>query len=312
MNSCQAPHAEHIVDIIESLRELVVSKIGPYNNQDKLAERVFNPSMKNPYGVPNSTNEELKKTYGLPDNAEWVYFIGCTSNYRQQSLRDNTLQFFKKIGLDFTLIDESCCTSPLIRTGQVKELGNVIESNLEHIKHTSATKIVTSCAGCYRTIKKDFKKFGYPLDFEVYHTIELIDGLLKSKQLKIQGKYEKTITYHDPCHLGRHLNIYEIPRNVLKQIPGLKLVEMKRNRQFSWCCGAGGGVKIGYPDWAVEISKERIQEALDVNATALVSTCPFCKTNLSDANNALEANLEVIDVIEILNSLEIQSNLKHK
>jgi len=128
----------------------------------------------NPYGAPHSTNEDLKKKYDLPDNAEWVYFIGCTSNYRQQKIRDATIHFLKRAGINFTLIDEHCCTSPLIRTGQVGCSKEFMDYNIAQIKTAGASKVITSCAGCYRTFKKDFEKFGAKYHFEVYHTIELI------------------------------------------------------------------------------------------------------------------------------------------
>ncbi|GAH44434.1 unnamed protein product, partial [marine sediment metagenome] len=108
MDACQAPHADYIVEMIEALRELAVKHIGPAENQKFLVTRC--EASCNPYGDPNSDNVELKKDYDLPDKAEWVYFIGCTSNYRQKSLRDSTLRFLKKAGIDFTLIDEHCCT----------------------------------------------------------------------------------------------------------------------------------------------------------------------------------------------------------
>jgi heterodisulfide reductase subunit D len=178
--------------------------------------------------------------------------------------------------------------------------------NIEQIKNSNASKVITSCAGCYRTFKKDFEKFGAKYDFEVYHTTELIKELLDSEKMKIKSEYNKTVTYHDPCHLGRHMRIYDIPREIYKQIPGLKLVEMKKNRNFAWCCGAGGGVKIGYPDWAVEISIERIKQAKETNATVLSSVCPFCITNLSNANDKCNGDLEILDLLEILDQLEIE------
>jgi heterodisulfide reductase subunit D len=302
IDACQAPHADYIVDIIEALRELAVKKIGPPKNQEKLLERTVRKF--NPYDEPNSDNEELKKKYNLSDKAEWVYFIGCTSNYRQQSLRDSTLSFLKRANIDFTLIDEHCCTSPLIRTGQISISKEFMNYNVEKIRETGASKIITSCAGCYRTLKKDFEKLGVDYDFEVYHTAELIKQLLDEEKLTFKSSYNKIVTYHDPCHLGRHCGIYEIPREVYKSIPGLILVEMRRNRNFAWCCGAGGGVKIGYPEWSVEISKERLEEAKETNANVISSTCPFCKTNLSDANNKFKMNFEVLDLIEIVNQLD--------
>ena len=304
--SCQAPHADYIVDMIEALRELAVKHIGPGSNQKKLIELATNPEMYNPYGEPNSDNEELKKKYDLPDKAEWIYFIGCTSNYRQQKIRDATIKFLKKSGINFTLFDEHCCTSPMLRTGQVNIAKDFMNYNLAQIKNAGASKVITSCAGCYRTFMKDFEKFGAEYDLEVYHTVELIKKLLDNGKMRFKSEYNKTVTYHDPCHLGRHMGIYEIPREIYKQIPGLNLVEMKRNRRYAWCCGAGGGVKIGYPEWSIEISSERIEEAKEAGATVISSVCPFCRTNLADANKGSGEELVVLDLLEILDELNIE------
>ncbi|NVM17623.1 MAG: (Fe-S)-binding protein [Candidatus Lokiarchaeota archaeon] len=304
MDACQAPHADYIVEMIEALRELAVKNIGPAKNQEFLVSRC--EESYNPYGDPNSDNAELKKDYELPDKAEWVYFIGCTSNYRQKNLRDSTLRFFKKAGIDFTLIDEHCCTSPMIRTGQLSIVDDYMKYNVDQIKKTGATKVITSCAGCYKTLTKDFVRFGNDLGLEIYHSLELVKNLLDGKKIEFKSEYNKTVTYHDPCHLGRHMGIYELPREIYKQIPGLNLVEMKRNRNFAWCCGAGGGVKIGYPDWALEVSKERLEEAKESGATVITSTCPFCKTNLTDATTHYNFDFQVLDLMEILDKIEIE------
>jgi len=306
MDACQAPHADYIVDIIESLREMAVREIGPAKNQEKLVERTLNPNMWNPYGEPNSDNEQLKNLYNLPDKADWVYFIGCTSNYRQKNLRDATLRLLNKVNINFTLIDEHCCTSPMIRTGQIDTSKDFMQYNIKKIEETGATKIITSCAGCYRTLKKDFKKFGVDYEFEVYHTVELLKHLFEEGKIRFNSKYNKRVTYHDPCHLGRHMGIYEIPREIYKKIPGIEFIEMERNRNHSWCCGAGGGVKIGYPEWALDISKERLREAKETKAEVISSTCPFCKTNLSDANKKYKFDFEVLDLVEILDLLDIK------
>ena len=303
MDACQAPHADYIVEMIEALRELAVKNIGPAENQKFLVSRCEDSC--NPYGEPNSDNTELKKEYDLPDKAEWVYFIGCTSNYRQKNLRDSTLRFLKKAGIDFTLVDEHCCTSPMIRTGQLSIVDEYMKYNIEQIKNTGATKVITSCAGCYKTLTKDFERFGNELESEIYHSLELVKKLLDEKKIEFKSEYNKTVTYHDPCHLGRHMGIYELPREIYKQISGLNLVEMKRNRNFAWCCGAGGGVKIGYPDWALEISKERLEEAKETGATVITSTCPFCKTNLSDASVHYNIDFQVLDLMEILDQIDI-------
>jgi heterodisulfide reductase subunit D len=299
---------DFVVDIIEAARAEAVENGFCPENQKRLLELTSNTEMFNPYGELNSDNEDLKKKYDLPDEAEWIYYIGCTSNYRQKNLRDATLRFLKKANLDFTLVDEHCCCSPIIRTGQLSPVKDFINYNITQIRNAGATKVITSCAGCYRTLKNDWIKYSTEYGFEVYHTVELVKQLLDEGKLKFKSEYNKTVTYHDPCHVGRHSGLYEVPREVYKKIPSIKFVEMRRNRENAWCCGAGGGVKIGYPDWSVEISGERLEEAKETGATIISSICPFCRTNLSDANDKYNMGFEVIDLIEILDQLEIEIN----
>ncbi|MFW9987828.1 MAG: (Fe-S)-binding protein [Candidatus Odinarchaeota archaeon] len=301
---------DFLVDIIEAARTEAVKNGFCPEKQKILLERTENPEFHNPYGEPNSDNTDLKKKYNLPDQAEWVYFIGCTSNYRQKNLRDATIRFLKKTQIDFTLIDEHCCCSPILRTGQTNPVIDIMNYNITQINKAAAKKVITSCAGCYRTMKKDWIKLGADYDFEVYHTVDLIKELLDDGSMKIKSEFNKTLTYHDPCHLGRHIGKYEEPREVYKKIPGINFVEMQRNRENAWCCGAGGGVKIGYPEWSVEISKERLDEAKETGASIVSSICPFCRTNLSDANEKYNMGFEVIDLVEILDQLEIEYNKK--
>ena len=297
---------DFLVDFIE-LGRAEAAKAGFIpEKQVNLVKRIENPEMYNPYGELNSDNEDLKKKYNLPDKAEWIYFIGCTSNYRQKDLRDATIKFLKNAKIDFTLVDEHCCCSPIIRTGQINPVKEFINHNLAAIKKAGATKVITTCAGCYRTMKKDWMKYENDMGIEIYHTVELINKLMDENKIKFNSEFKKVITYHDPCHLGRHMKLYEIPRKVYQRIPGVKLVEMKRNRENAWCCGAGGGVKIGYPDWALEISKERLEEAKETGASIISSICPFCRTNLSDANNKYDFEFEVLDLLEILNTMDYE------
>ncbi len=307
IDNCRFPKFnDFLIDIIETARvEAVESGFCP-EKQKALLERTENPANYNPYGEPNSDNSDLKEKYELPDEAGWVCFIGCTSNYRQKSLRDATLRFLKKANINFTLIDEHCCCSPIIRTGQINPVKDFMNYNITQIKNTGASKVITSCAGCYRTIKKDWVKFGANYDFEVFHTIELVNQLLDEGRIKIKSEYKNIVTYHDPCHLGRHVGMYEIPREVYNKIPGIKLVEMRRNKENAWCCGAGGGVKIGYPEWSVEISQERLVEAKETGASVISSICPFCRTNLSDANEKYNMGFEVIDLIELIDQLDFE------
>jgi heterodisulfide reductase subunit D len=296
-DNCQAVHHDRIVDIIEALRELAVKRVKPLEKHQKLDTLIA--QVHNPYGEKDLPNQKLREQYKLPEKADVVYFIGCTSNFRQMALRDATLSVLRKLKINFTLIDEYCCSSPLIRTGQTTQVGALMDHNLTEIKKTGAQIVITSCAGCYRTLIKDFSKFGKNFDFKVLHMTEFLLSKIDQHQLKSDSTItNKTVTYHDPCHLGHHLGFYEIPRQIIQKIPGIKFIELNRNRKSAWCCGAGGGVKIGNPELALKNAQKRITEVKDSGAQILLSTCPFCKTNLSNANE--NSDLQILDVIEIL------------
>jgi heterodisulfide reductase subunit D len=247
----------------------------------------------------------------LPEKAETVYYVGCTSAYRQKELAKATVEVFKKANIDFTIMkDEWCCASPLLRTGQWEtswvSTKDIAQHNVNEAQKTGAKTIVTTCAGCYRTWKKDYTEEYKDLlsanhNFQILHTTELLEQLFKKGELQPKNNIRMQVTYHDPCHLGRHMGTYDPPRNLLKAIPNIELIEMPRTRENAWCCGSGGGVKSGYPEWAVEISGERVKEAEQLGVEAIVSACPFCERNLNDAINKYGSKLKVYDVIELLN-----------
>jgi len=253
----------------------------------------------------------LSPTRNLPDKAETVYFVGCTSAYRQRELAKATVEVLRKAGVNFTVLkDEWCCASPLLRTGQWEtdwvSAKNVARHNVEEAEKAGAKRIVTTCAGCYRAWKKDYGEeykdvLNAEHNFEILHTTQLLEQLVKSGEVQPKNEVKMKVTYHDPCHLGRHMSVYDPPRNLLTAVPGIQLVEMPRMRENAWCCGSGGGVKSGYPDWAVEISGERIKEAEKLGVDAIVSACPFCERNLADAISKYGSKLKVYDVIELIN-----------
>ncbi|KKM76930.1 hypothetical protein LCGC14_1375230, partial [marine sediment metagenome] len=198
---------------------------------------------------------------------------------------------------DFSVFGEHevCCGSVGMRSGDRKSFRKVAEKNAELFKERGIKRIVTSCAGCYRTFKKDYgERLG---DIEIVHTVEFLQNIIKSKDIKLKNLDIKT-TYHDPCHLGRHMNVYDAPRDLLNMISNL--TEMKTNRVGAMCCGAGGGVKKGFPELSMEIAKNRIKEAEDTGAEYLVSTCPFCWRNLNDAIISTGSNLKMVDLVELL------------
>ena len=294
------------VELWESMRANLVKKgIGPYGKQNmfpKLIGQYHNPYMKDQKDRLAWIPEDVK----IEDKADIVYFTGCTAGYNQLALAFATSRVLNKLGIKFAMLgeDEWCCGSALIRTGQA-HINNVpfelAKHNVEAIQKKGAKKVLFACAGCFRAAKVDWPRIlGKELPFEVVHVSEFLADLIKQDKIKWEKSINKTITYHDPCHLGRHVGVFDAPRYVLSHIPGVKFVEMDRIKEFQRCCGAGGGVKAGLPDLALGVAQSRVEDAVATNADILSSCCPFCKRNLMDGRDALQVDLVVEDVIELV------------
>ena len=212
-----------------------------------------------------------------------LYFRGCTAREKETSIQKATEKLLDIAGVDYHILeDEKCCGSVLLRTGFFNEAQRQIEKNTEVLK---GEKIITSCAGCYKTLKDDYE------GLDVIHISQLLDELIRDGKLNLE-KGELDVTYHDSCHLARHMEVFDEPRNVIGALANL--VEMENNRENSLCCGAGGGVKSAYPEIAEQMAKTRIGQAMDTGCKTLVTACPFCKLNLSNDE------LEVLDLTEFL------------
>jgi len=304
--------AEDTVKIMEDLRAYLVEiGWGPLPAHTRYGESVR--LNHNPYHEPPQNRTAWANGSGYPRKAKTIYFVGCTASYRQQAIARATVKILEKLGMEFGLLGEEewCCGSPLLRTGQRKLAEEMARHNVDVLRDAGAERVITSCAGCYKTLKLDYPNmFGIKPDFEILTTAELLNSLLQEGKIRFSNPLPLHVTYHDPCHSGRHVSIYlselekekvfEPPRNVLKALPQLKFTEMPRNRELSWCCGAGGGVKSAYPEWAIWTATERLKEAQETGAQAIVSTCPFCRRNLSDAVEASQLPLKVYDLTELV------------
>jgi Fe-S oxidoreductase len=213
--------------------------------------------------------------------------------------------------------------------GYEEDLIRQAKQHLELFRKSGAGILVTSCSDCYHAFKVLYDKCGINLGLEVLHTTEYFDRLIKAGKLNPTNKVMAKVTYHDPCHLGRlgepyihwegkeipgHIRlfdppkeyrrgthgVYEPPRDVLKSIRGLELVEMDRIKEYAWCCGAGGGVKETNPEFALWTARERIAEAESTGAEAIVTACPGCEQNLNDAAREIGSRLKVYDLVELL------------
>ncbi|WXG43208.1 MAG: (Fe-S)-binding protein [Promethearchaeati archaeon SRVP18_Atabeyarchaeia-1] len=260
----------------------------------------FTQNQHNPYGEPHSKRREFLRTEKLPSKGKVSYFVGCTTSYRQQDVARATVKLLKHAGVDFAMLgDEWCCGSVHLRLGYEELAREVMEHNLDEIDRAGSETVVTTCSGCYRALKDAYRSLesSEGSRIKILHITELLDQLAEKGKISFSAKKLARVTYHDPCHLGRHGGVYEAPRRLIERVKGAQLVEMKTNRSYAHCCGAGGGVKSTHPNLATQVARQRIGEALEVNSDLLLTACPFCKTNLSDASNDL---IRVQDVVEYL------------
>jgi len=273
---------------------------------------------------------DASKRAALTKGAKTAYFVGCTSSYLHPEIAGATTDILGAAGVEFTVMEGSewCCGNPLLRSGLVEEARKVMDRNLETIQELGVETVVTSCAECYHMWKVDYPRMHgkKSLGYGIFHITETVADLLKHEKLKLKTPVDMTVTYHDSCRLGRLSEshepwsgkrleydrtdppkvlrrgtegVYFPPREILKSIPGLKLVEMERVRENTFCCGAGGAVKWVFDDFALSTGLERITEARETGARALVSSCPFCKWNFRDSARKNGIDLEVVDIIEL-------------
>jgi heterodisulfide reductase subunit D len=272
----------------------------------------------NPYDEPLEKQRGwMQQEHKPAEHADMLVFGGCTASYRIPAMLRTGVSILQRQGIPYMYLGgkEHCCGSPLLRTGQKDIAAEVIAHNIDLINEAGVKQVVTPCGGCSKTLKHDYplwaKRMGKPWTVEVLHFSEIYASLIKEGKLVPTKAINKTVTYHDPCHVGRAQGLFEEPRVIMAAIPGLKLVEMPHHGKDSRCCGAGGGVKSNYPELADHIAQDRVQEAADTGADMLATMCPFCQGSFMGAVKALNSPLEIIGVDALLlQSMEGDSNDK--
>jgi Fe-S oxidoreductase len=231
----------------------------------------------------------LSDEYRVADQSDVLFFVGCAP-YFEPLFEDigvdalqpakGSLKILNSLGIEpMVLGDEKCCGHDLLWTGDTEAFEELAKQNVAMIQKTGAKKIVFSCAECYRTFKEDYPRYA-SLDCELQHISELLADTIDSEDLRFR-EVEKKATYHDPCRLGRHLGIYDAPRDVLQAIPGVELVEMDRNREESLCCGTSAFTNCDA--CSKQIRVDRLLEAKSTGADVLVTTCPKCQIHFKCA-----------------------------
>lgn len=282
------PSGVNVPDIIKQVRKDMVH-IGSCHPAFKGMNEVLEKNT-------NIYAEDEGPDFGRQKNkkAEYVFFIGCVGAYREDESTEATLDLLDRIGVNYTLIDEVCCSGVLEDVGyQLNE--RLAKKNIELILATGAKTVVTGCPYCSRTFNnkpqyEELKEKGV----KVIH----ISQLLKDFDLGVQTA--KKVTYHDPCDLGRNSGVFEEPRQVLKAIPGLKLVEMDYNRQLSMCCGGGGNVEMVNPELSAKVAQRKLQDIADTKADMVVSSCQQCLRTIATRARRDKVDLVVKDLTELV------------
>lgn len=301
------------IDKIVGLRQNLAMEQGVFPEQlQTMFQGLENAG--NPYQYPNEQRADWAQGLDVPlmaeqPDVEYLYWVGCAASFddRSRKIAQSFAQLLKLAGVKFAILgpEETCNGDPARRAGNEFLFQMLAQQNIETLNNYHVRKIVTACPHCYNTLKNEYPDFGG--HFDVIHHTELLAELLQAGRLKPRQPVNLRIAYHDACYLGRHNHIYDPPRDILRAIPGVELVEPAQTRDRGLCCGAGGAQMWKEEEaGTTRVNHKRTQQLLDVlptdaDGTALGSACPFCKTMLTDAlaDTGHDAVGE-LDVAEIL------------
>ena len=317
---------------LEALRvKAVQDGAGPMPAHRKIAQNIA--KQHNQFGAPRANRKKwITKDVKVAAKADTLYFVGCSASYRNPEIARATAKILNGSGTPFMLMpDESCCGNTLYSVGMIKEAAKLAKRNIDMVKATGAKRVVLSCAEGYRMWKVDYPKMlniaTKDLGFEVIHLIEYADEALKNGALKLTRRVDKRITYHDSCGVSRlcdpwtpwkgtrgwmgtieprlqrrrgRSGLYAQSRNILNALPGADVVEMIRIRENAFCCGAGRGAKEAFPDLANSSASYRMEEVREVGAEVLLSACPWCKDNFTQAAKRNGDKITVMDISEVI------------
>ncbi|HOV81261.1 MAG TPA: (Fe-S)-binding protein [Methanothrix sp.] len=298
------------VDLWEAMRPNLVKRgNGPWGKQ--AAFPTMTKADRNPYlGKQDDRLCWVPKDIKIPQSGEIVYFAGCTAAYRQQALAVASVRILSELNVPFAMLgkEEWCCASAMVRTGQRDVMAEHAVHNVDALKDAGAKTVLFACAGCLRNSEIDWPRWyeGY-IPYKNMPLSVFLREKIRKGEVKYKVPIKYTVTYHDPCHNGRHLMhdmgkdwAFEAPRDCIATLPEVKFKEMVRNRALQRCCGAGGGLKAGMPDLALDCAKARVKDGEEVSAEIIASTCPFCRRNIMDGRNDAKSNIKVLDVVELM------------
>jgi heterodisulfide reductase subunit D len=238
------------------------------------------------------------------ERADVVYFVGCVASFypRSYSVPQSMVEIFDQAEVDYLTLggEEWCCGFPLIIAGMGDAAVEAMRHNLEAVRRTGAKRLVAACPSCYHTWKHDYPRIlGEPLGFEVLHATEALEEIIDTGRIELKP-FQRAVTYHDPCDLGRTSHVYEAPRNVIRAIPGIAFTEMEHNREYSLCCGGGGDVEMADKDLTAAVAQRRVEEAAATEAQVILSACQQCERTLAEAARRAHIRVRAMDIAELI------------
>jgi Fe-S oxidoreductase len=249
--------------------------------------------------VHNKWAEGLK----FREGSGTLFYPGCLASHRFKEKTNILVRLLQAAGydLDFLGDEQACCGTPYWITGKMENAVEYAKGYLKKLQDRGVKEIITPCPSCFRAFDEEYPHLlGLEeLPIKVRHTSEVLEEIVEKKKLKFKP-VKKTVTYHDPCEIGRYRDIYDSPRKVFEAIPGLEFIEMSRNREQAFCCGGGGGCKIMYPDHSQKVADERITDFKESGAELMSTICPACEMNLTHGMYEADLDVRVLDIAEIM------------
>jgi heterodisulfide reductase subunit D len=310
--SCQVrcPRGISLTDVMVSLKEYAVQRgVNVPTGMLMLGETV--QSKYNISGDDNLTRQIWSENLLEPPagvkprrrRAELVYFIGCVGSFypRVYSIPQAVVQILDRSGTEFTTLgeDERCCGYPLYVAGMRDSMKALAEHNVQRVRRVGARRVVFTCPSCYYAWSHLYPEVVDVSGLELIHATELLAELLDDGKLEM-GPVEETVTYHDPCDLGRKSGVYDAPREVLARIPGLEFREMASSRENALCCGGGGDVEVSDPTVSTAVAGRRLEQVVETGAKYVVSACQQCKRTLQEGARRNKIRVRAIDIAELV------------